>query len=101
MGLYFLFRGCSGVFASGERCVAGLSLKRGACGIAVWKVCQRCAEGWALERGRGEVGGDLFNLLVWLEINLLYLCVYLKEQFVLYIVRYKHFVMDIKRISIL
>lgn len=59
MGLYFLFRGYSGVFASGGRCVAGLSLKRGACGIAVWKVCQRCAEGWALERGRGEVGGIL------------------------------------------
>lgn len=57
MGLNFLFRGGSGVFVSGERCVAGLSLKRGACGIAVWKVCQRCAEGWALERGRGEVGG--------------------------------------------
>ena len=64
MGLNFLFRGGSGVFVSGERCVAGLSLKRGACGIAVWKVCQRCAEGWALERGRGEVGGGFYKILV-------------------------------------
>lgn len=61
MGLYFLFRGCDGVFASGGRCAAGLSLKRGACGIAVWQVCQICAEGWALERGRGEVGGILLR----------------------------------------
>lgn len=79
MGLNFLFRGCSGVFASGGRCVAGLSLKRGACGIAVWKVCQRCAEGWALERGRGEVGGfaaqehsDGFNGILGLILTFVY-----------------------------
>lgn len=67
-------------------CVAGLS-----------KVCG----GLGIGERKGGGRGDLFYLLVWLEIKLLYLCVYLKEQFVLYIVRYKHFVMDIKRISIL
>ena len=65
MGLNFLFRGCSGVFASGGRCAAGLSLKRGACGIAVWQVCQSCAEGWALERGSLRPLMNL-NHIIWI-----------------------------------